>query len=192
MKVLLELYICFLRIGCINFGGGYAMLPVLQKDLEEKKGLVTTEELMDYFAIGQCTPGIIALNVSAFIGYKKKGIAGAAAANAGFLTVPVAIILIVAAFLTNFADYPLVRHAFSGIRVCVCVLIIEAVIRLWKGSIPDKRALFLYIAVFLLTVFSGLLPFSVPAAALVIASGLFGVLFGKEELKNDDTDSSDC
>ena len=192
MKELFDLYICFLRIGCVNFGGGYAMLPILQKDLEEKRHWVTSEELMDYFAIGQCTPGIIALNVSTFIGYKKKGIPGAIAATAGFLTAPIALILIIAAFLKSFASYPLVQHAFAGIRVCVCVLIIQAVIRLWKEAVPDKKAFFLYITVFLLTALSGLLPVSIPAAALVIASGVFGVLFGKEAVSHADSDSSDC
>ena len=152
------------------------MLPLLEEDLNKKRGWVTTEELMDYFAIGQCTPGIIALNVSTFIGNKRKGIPGAVAATLGFLTCPVILILIIAAFLTNFADIPLVKNAFAGIRVCVCVLILEAVIRLWKKSIIDRIAFGIYAVIFLLMVFSGLLPVKIPAAVFVVAAGIAGIL----------------
>ena len=176
MKELIDLYLAFLKIGAVNFGGGYAMLPLLEEDLNKKRGWVTTDELMDYFAIGQCTPGIIALNVSTFIGNKRKGIAGAAAATLGFLTCPIMIILIIAAFLTNFADIPLVQNAFAGIRVCVCVLILEAVIRLWKKSIIDKIAFVIYAVIFLLMVFAGFLPVKIPAAVLVVAAGIAGIL----------------
>ena len=176
MKELIDLYLAFLKIGAVNFGGGYAMLPLLEEELGKKRGWVTTDELMDYFAIGQCTPGVIALNVSTFIGNKKKGIPGAVASTLGFLTCPVVLILIIAGFLTNFAELPVVQNAFAGIRVCVCVLILEAIIRLWKKSIVDPIAFVLYIVIFSLMAFSGFLPFRVPAAALVIAAGIAGVL----------------
>ena len=180
MKELLELYLLFMRIGAVNFGGGYAMLPLLEEELVKRRGWVTTEDLMDYFAIGQCTPGIIALNVSTFIGHKKKGVSGALCATLGFLTIPVMIILVIAAFLKNFADYPLVQHAFAGIRVCVCVLIVEAVLRLWKKAIVDWKTLALYILVFLLMAFGKLLPVTIPAAVLVICSGIGGLILGNE------------
>lgn len=176
MKELLELYFAFLRIGAVNFGGGYAMLPLLEEDLVKKKGWVTTDDLMDYFAIGQCTPGVIALNVSTFIGNKKKGIAGAVAATTGFLTCPVIFILVIAMCLTNFADLPIVQNAFAGIRVCVCVLILEAVMRLWKKAIVDKPAFVIYAVIFLLMAFGGFLPVKVPAAVLVVAAGIAGIL----------------
>ncbi|MBQ7583901.1 MAG: chromate transporter [Lachnospiraceae bacterium] len=176
MKELFELYLAFLRIGAVNFGGGYAMLPLLEEDLVKKKGWVTTDDLMDYFAIGQCTPGIIALNVSTFIGNKKKGIPGAVASTAGFLTCPVAIILVIAIFMTNFADLPLVQNAFAGIRVCVCVLILEAVMRLWKKSIVDKTAFVIYAVIFLLMAFGSFLPLKPPAAVLVVCAGIAGIL----------------
>lgn len=181
MHELAELYLCFLRIGAVNFGGGYAMLPLLQRDLDEKRHWVTQEELLDYFAIGQCTPGIIALNVSTFIGYKRGKIPGAITATLGFLTVPITLILIIAAFLENFADNPIVQHAFAGIRVCVCVLILQAVLRLWKKAVVDRTTLAVYIIIFLLMVFSSVLPFAIPAAVMVVAAGVFGVLFGKDD-----------
>jgi len=178
MNELLELYTAFFKIGAVNFGGGYAMLPLLERDLVQDRGWTTTEDLTDYFAIGQCTPGLIALNVATFIGSRRKGIAGAIAATVGFVSVPILIILLIATFLQGFADYPVVQNAFAGIRVCVCVLIIQAVLRLWNKSVVDRTTLVLYLAVFLMTALSGVLPLAVPAAVLVIISGILGVLIG--------------
>ena len=178
MKDLLDLYWTYLKIGCVNFGGGYAMLPLLERELANKKGWVTMDELRDYFAIGQCTPGIIALNVSTFVGQKRKGVAGAIAAMLGFLTGPIAIILVLAAFLRNFAELEVVQHAFAGIRVCVCVLIVQAVLRLWKKSVVDPFTLALYLvilALFSVSSFTSLLPVKIPAAVLVILAGLAGL-----------------
>ena len=178
MKDLLDLYWTYLKIGCVNFGGGYAMLPLLERELANKKGWVTMDELRDYFAIGQCTPGVIALNVSTFVGQKRKGVAGAIAAMLGFLTGPIAIILILAAFLRNFAELEAVQHAFAGIRVCVCVLIVQAVLRLWKKSVVDPFTLALYLvilALFSVSYFTSLLPVKIPAAVLVILAGLAGL-----------------
>ena len=144
MRDLFELYWTFVQIGCVTFGGGYAMLPILERELVDKRGWTTMDDLRDYFSIGQCTPGIIALNVSTFIGEKRHGIAGALLATCGFLTGPIAIILVIAAFLQNFAQLELVQHAFAGIRVCVCVLILQAVLRLWKKSVVDPFTLGLW------------------------------------------------
>ena len=175
MRDLLELWWAFVKIGCVNFGGGYAMLPLLERELVTKRGWTTMAELRDYFAIGQCTPGIIALNVSTFIGQKRKGAAGALAAMAGFLTGPILIILLIAAFLQNFAQLEIIQHAFAGIRVCVCVLILQAVMRLWKSSVVDVFTFVLYLMIFSLNAFSGLLPVKIPAAVLVILAGIAGL-----------------
>ena len=179
MKELLTLYFAFLRIGAVNFGGGYAMLPLLERELVNERGWTTMEDLRDYFAIGQCTPGVIALNVSTFIGSKRKGIPGAIAATTGFLTIPIILILIIAAFLRGFADASIVQNAFAGIRVCVCVLIVQAVLRLWKNSVIDGLSFALYLCVFLLTALSGVLPVAIPAAVLVIISGMIGIVIGR-------------
>ena len=109
MNDIIALYLAFLRIGAVNFGGGYAMLPLLERDLVQTRGWTTTEDLTDYFAIGQCTPGLIALNVATFIGSRRKGVAGAIAATLGFITVPIIIILLIATFLQGFAHLPVVE-----------------------------------------------------------------------------------
>ena len=183
MNELLELYITFVQIGCVNFGGGYAMLPLLERELVDKRHWTTMDDLRDYFSIGQCTPGIIALNVSTFIGEKKAGVAGALCATSGFLTGPIIIILVIASFLSNFADLPVVQHAFAGIRVCVCVLILQAVMRLWKKSVVDAFTLILYLVIFSLNAFSSVLPVKVPAAVLVICAGVIGVLMSMRNRK---------
>jgi len=190
MSELLQLYLVFLKIGSVTFGGGYAMLPILERELAQKRGWTTTDELLDYFAIGQCTPGLIALNVSTFIGSKRKGIPGAIVCNLGFLTVPVIIILIIAAFLKNFASYPVVQHAFAGIRVGVCVLIIQAVLRLWKKAIVDKTTLVLYLVIFALAAGSSRLPVSVPNAVLVISAGFFGYLLYRDKASGKEGDKT--
>ena len=176
MRQVLELYWTFVRIGCVTFGGGYAMLPILERELVDKRHWTNMDDLRDYFSIGQCTPGIIALNVSTFIGEKRAGVKGAIAATVGFLTGPIIIILLIAMFLKNFAALPVVQHAFAGIRVCVCVLILQAVLRLWKKSVVDPFTLGLYIAVFALNILSWFLPVKIPAAVLVILSGVAGVV----------------
>lgn len=132
MQMLAELFLVFFKIGAVTFGGGYAMLPILQKEIVVNKKWGTDEELMDYFAIGQCTPGMIAVNVATFIGYKRGGYAGGIFATLGVITPSMIIITLIAMFLTRFQDSPLITHAFAGIRACVCVLILDTVIQLGK------------------------------------------------------------
>ena len=125
---------------------------MIQREIVEKKKWTTNEEVMDYYAVGQCTPGIIAVNTATFIGYKNKGILGALAATFGIICPSLFIISIIATFLTNFADLEIVKYAFSGIRICVCVLILQAVFNLSKSSIIDKASFFIFFLLFLLSV----------------------------------------
>ena len=168
--MLLELFWTFMKIGGLTFGGGYAMLPMLQREVVENKGWAEEDELMDYYAIGQCTPGVIAVNTATFIGSKQKGISGAFAATLGVVFPSLVIITIIAAVLQNFAELELVKHAFAGIRVCVCVLIINAVVKLFKNSVVDIPALCVFAAVFALSVFTELSPI-----IFVVAAGLIGI-----------------
>ena len=143
MKKLLELFWTFAKMGAMTFGGGYAMLPILQREVVENKHWATEEELTDYFAIGECTPGIIAVNTATFIGQKYMGVAGGIAATLGVVFPSLVIISILAGFITNFAHLTWVQNAFAGIQVCVCVLIFNAVRKLWKKSVVDKRTVLL-------------------------------------------------
>ncbi|MCI9148378.1 MAG: chromate transporter [Hungatella sp.] len=176
------LFWLFAQIGVCTFGGGYAMLPLLQRELVEKRGWVEEEELMDYYAIGQCTPGIIAINTATFIGYKRKKLAGGIAATLGFVFPSVIIITLIAAFMRNFASLKIVSGAFSGIRVCVCALIADAVLKLYKKAVIDKCSAAIFLAVVLLSVFTKVL-----SAVIVLAAGLFGYFtFQKGETRHDD------
>lgn len=171
MKELLDLFLTFARIGGLTFGGGYAMLPMLQKEVVENKGWAQAEEIMDYYAIGQCLPGIIAVNTAVFIGQRRRGAAGGVAAALGVVFPSLVIITVIAAFIGGFADLPMVRNAFAGIRVCVCVLIFNAVLKLWKKAVVDWRALVIFLAVFLGASFTGLSPI-----LFVLISAAAGIL----------------
>ena len=156
--ILWKLFVSFARVGVLTFGGGYAMIPILEREIVDNHKWAGSEELMDYYAVGQCTPGVIAVNTATFIGRKVAGIPGAIAATIGVVFPSVVIITVIAGILSNFADIPAVKSAFAGIRVCVCVLIFNAVLKLWKAAVPDKGALALAVIVFLLSVFLKLSP----------------------------------
>lgn len=171
MKTLIDLFLTFCRIGGLTFGGGYAMLPMIQKEIVEEKKWATEEEVLDYYAVGQCTPGVIAVNTATFIGYKVQGILGAIVATLGVVFPSIVIITIIAAVLKNFADLAIVQHAFSGIRVVVIALIINAIIKLAKTSIKNPLTLIIAIIAFILVAFINLSPIYV-----VIAAGLIGLI----------------
>ena len=174
MKELLDLFLTFARVGGLTFGGGYAMLPMLQKEVVEKRHWATEEEIMDYYAIGQCTPGIIAVNTATFIGYKTRGVLGAIAATAGMVFPSLVIIMVIAAFLRNFAELEIVKNAFAGIRICVGVLVLNAVQKLCKGGVVDRATL-----VICIVVFAGMLILDVSPVVFVIGAGLAGWLLKK-------------
>ena len=130
MKELWMLLITFAKVGVMTFGGGMAMLPILQREVVENRGWATEAELMDYYAVGQCTPGAIAINTAVFVGNKIRGIPGGVAAALGVAAPSLLIILAIALFIQSFSDLPAVQYAFAGIRVGVCVLIFNAVRKL--------------------------------------------------------------
>ena len=147
MHILIDLYLTFTKIGGMMFGGGYAMLPILQREIVENKEWATAEQLTDYYAVGQCTPGVIAVNTATFIGAKQAGIAGGIVATLGVVTIPAVLILIIAAFLSSFMDSVIVAHAFNGIRACVTALILVSVTKLFKGAVKDWPTRIIYITV---------------------------------------------
>lgn len=163
----LDLFFTFSRIGAFTFGGGYAMLPMLEKEVVAKKHWAAEDELLDYFAVGQCTPGVIAVNVSTFIGYKIKGLAGAVAATVGIIVPSFLIILVLAAFLNNFASNPYIQHALGGIRAAVAALIVTSVIKLWKSGVKGLLGILIFTAIFLLSIFLSLSPILIVAAAIL-------------------------
>ena len=172
MKQLLQLFLAFARVGVMTFGGGYAMIPILEREIVDRQGWASSEELMDYYAVGQCTPGVIAVNTATFIGYKVAGSLGGVVATLGVVFPSLVIITVIAGVLTHFADIPAVKSAFAAIRVCVCVLIFNAVLKLWKGAVKDKAGLCLFLLVFLLSIFLDISP-----VFYVLVCAVAGILF---------------
>lgn len=172
MKELADLFLTFCRIGGLTFGGGYAMLPMIQQEVVEKRKWATNEEVMDYYAVGQCTPGIIAVNTATFIGYKRRGVIGGIVATAGVIFPSIIIISLIAACLQNFADLPVVQHAFGGIRVAVAVLVTMAIIKLWKSGVKDKLGIAICIGTFIVQVLLGLSPVYIVIAAILLGIGV--------------------
>lgn len=137
MKELFKLFKAFFMIGAFTFGGGYAMLPMLEKEVVTKHKWATMEEISNYFAIGQCTPGVIAVNTATFIGYKQKKNIGGIVATLGVVTPSILIILILSGILQYIFEYPLVKSAFAGISVAVCALLVQALWKLAKSGVKD-------------------------------------------------------
>lgn len=185
-KLIPDLYLTFAKIGVTAFGGGYAMLPILRDEIVNKRSWASEEEVMDYYAIGQCTPGIIAVNTATFIGYKKAGIAGGIMATLGFITPSLIIISIIAFFLKNFADIPAVQHAFNGIRACVCVLILDAVLKMGKKALVDYRCVLIFLIVLAVGVLTHISPV-IP----VICAGVAGVILMPRKKAAQGTDRKD-
>lgn len=185
MKTLIQLFLIFARVGGFTFGGGYAMLPMLQKEVVDNKGWATYEELLDYYAIGQCTPGIIAVNVATFVGYKTKGILGGIFATLGMITPSLIIVGIIAAFLHGFQDYEVVQWAFAGIRAAVVALILSAMWKIAKKSLVDIFAVIIFLVVAALSYFTDVSPviFVITAGLCGLVLNLSGIRKAKEEKK---------
>lgn len=147
MNILFDMFFTFAKVGVMTFGGGYAMLPILQREVVENKQWATEEELMDYFAIGQCTPGVIAVNTATFIGQRNKGVLGGIVATLGVAFPSIVIISLLAGVIEAFSHIAWVQHAFGGIRICVCVLIINAVVKLSKKAVIDVATFCIFLLV---------------------------------------------
>lgn len=181
MKELLELFCTFAQIGALTFGGGLAMLPMLKHELVDKKEWVTEEELLDYYAIGQCTPGIIAVNTATFVGYKRKGVWGGVLATLGMVFPSLVIISLVASALSNFMENTYVGHALAGIRAVVCALMLGTVLTLAKKSLVDRICYLIFFGVLILALFS-----PIPVVLLVLLAAAAGIgikIFGRKKDK---------
>ena len=178
LKEYWELFWAFAKVGVMTFGGGAAMLPILQREIVEKRQWASEEELVDYYAIGQCTPGIIAVNTATFIGQKRRGISGGIVASLGMVFPSLVIIMLLAGLITNFAELQWVKSAFAGIRACVCVLIFNAVVKLLKKSVVDKSTFVLFLAVLL----GGVL-LDVSPVVFVVGAAVAGIVLKGWEAK---------
>lgn len=174
MNTLLELYLIFFKMGLFTFGGGYAMLPLLEREVVDKKGWASHEEILDYYAIGQSTPGIIAINTSTFCGYKARGNIGGIVASLGFISPSIIIISIIAKFLQSFSHLAIIQHAFAGIRVAVCALVFYSVLKMIKKDANTGLKFMVFVLTFVAIGFLSISPIVV-----VVTVGVFGILLGR-------------
>lgn len=173
--MLLNLFWSFFKVGLFTFGGGYAMIPLLQAELVERKKWLEEKEIMDYYSIGQCTPGIIAVNVSTFTGYKLAGVMGAIFATLGIVTPSIIIILSIANAINLFIDNAYVEHAFNGIRIVVIALIFDVIIKMWQKNIKTK----IQILIFIISLFAALW-FSVSPVFVIVTAAVIGILLTRK------------
>lgn len=178
MKELFNLYKTFFKIGIQTFGGGYSMIPRLQKKFVDDLKWISEEEMLDYITIGQCTPGVITINLATFLGYKRYGILGGIVSTLGMISPSFLIILAFSFFLEYILSYPIVIHAFSGVRVAVTALIFSTFLNLYKRCVIDNKTFGIFLTVVVFGIFTTLKP-----VYLVIYSGLLGIILtsGKEE-----------
>ena len=178
----LRLYFTMAKISAVSFGGGYAVLPMLQRELVDKRGWVTTEDLSDISAIAQCTPGVIVVNAATYVGAQYGGSVGALCATLGILTPPTIIMSLVAAFLWPYLQNPWAQHALAGLQACACALILNAVVKLFRSSVVDLPSFFLFAAALLLSFFT-----SVSPVILVVSAGLLGLGICRVKARREDT-----
>ncbi len=171
LKQFLELYFAFVKIGAFTFGGGLAMMPIMQRELIEKRGWVSEEELIDYFAIGQSTPGIIAVNVATFVGYKKLGWLGGIIGTLGVVTPSWVIIMLLAGAISSVDKYPLAQRALRGINVAVAALLTSVIVKFTKKTIKN-----FWNALFMLLAFALIYFFKVQSVWIILSSLIIGCL----------------
>jgi len=178
IKNLFNLYFSFAKIGTFTIGGGLAMIPMMQSELIEKRKWITDEELIDYYAVGQSTPGLMAVNVATFVGYKQMGIVGGIFATLGMVTPSLVIIMILASLINSINDFPIIQKALKGINVAVAALLTSTIINFMKKTIKKfTNAIFMMISFLLVFVFK------LPSFWIILFALLIGVVLTYKEKK---------
>ena len=189
LPTLLELYAAFFRTGLFTFGGGLAMMPMLQKELIEKKHWLTEEDLIDYYARGPSTPGIIAVNVATFVGYRQAGILGGIFATLGIISPSIIIITILAGTINSVSEYPRVQAALKGINVAVAALLTTVIIKFAKKTIKNVWNVLFMLVAFALIFFLKVPSFIIILAAIAI--GCLNVVRLQKKAEREQTQSDD-
>ncbi|UTC49763.1 chromate transporter [Treponema sp. OMZ 855] len=164
-----QLFTAFFKIGLFTFGGGMSMLPMLQKELVESKKWLTEEEILNYFAIGQCTPGIIAVNVATFCGYKRAGLSGAIVSTIGIVCPSWIVITLIAGSISRFSDIVWIQRAMKGVYVAVAALLARAVFTFGKKIITDFVTAGIAAGAFL-----AMSVWNISGILIVLAAGIIG------------------
>ncbi|MBE6964547.1 MAG: chromate transporter [Ruminococcaceae bacterium] len=176
---ILQLFLIFFRVGAFTFGGGYAMIPILEREFVTDRGWITGEDMLNYVAIGQSTPGVIAVNMATFIGYRRRGFWGALLATLGVITPSLIIITVIAAFILNFSEFVYVQKALAGINISVAVILVSAVWDLGKKSVTDMIGLALAVIAFIAVVVFDVNSIWLILFALIVGISVKGGIFKK-------------
>ena len=179
MKRLLEIFGIFFKIGLFTIGGGYAMLPIIQKEVVESKGWMTDEEFLDAISLTNSLPGPLATNSATFVGYRVAGVLGSVAAVLGAATPSVIIILLIAMVFTNIIDYPVVQNIFNGVRPAVVALIFYAVVKLARSAKVGEYFNWLVA----LAVFAAIAVFGLHPIVVVVCAALYGIFVRNSVVK---------
>lgn len=174
-KTLLEMFVTLFKIGLFTFGGGYAMLALLESELVEKKGWLEKEEFLDMVAIAESTPGPIAINSATFIGYKRAGVLGSAVATLGVCLPSFIIIFVISLFLDKFLEFRLVEYAFRGIQACVVYLILSAGLKMFKGLKKDVMSIIILSVVLVAIVVLSIVAVDFSTIIFILISGVVGL-----------------
>ena len=178
----LDLFLTYAKIGAMTFGGGYAMLPILKREIVERKKWVSEADIIDCYAIGQCTPGVIAVNAATLVGYQKKGVLGSLSATLGVITPPMLIIMSIATILQAFSQNVYVQHALAGMNVAICAVIALTVFNLMKKTWKDIPSV-----VIGLLVLGATLAFGIPTVVVVVCAAVAGLIISMVKKKKDVT-----
>lgn len=170
-NIYLQLFLAYAKIGAVTFGGGYAMLPIIKREVVDKRGWSTEQDVIDSYAIGQCTPGVIAVNSATLVGYQKGGVLGAVCATVGVVSVPILIIISIASVIEAYAENVYVQHALAGMSVAICAIIAVTVAKLIKKSCKDIPTIAIAAIVLALS-----LAFDLSTVLLVVCAALAGVV----------------
>lgn len=163
-----KLFSCFAKIGAFTIGGGYAMIPIIEKEVVEKRKWINADDFTDVIAISQSAPGLLAVNISIFIGYRIKGVVGSLVASIGCIIAPFLIMLLIASVFTDFKENPIVERIFQGIRPVVVAVILVPMINLARRNKLNLKTGAIALGCLALISFAGVSP------ALIIACTLIG------------------
>ena len=170
--MIFRLFSTFFKIGLFTFGGGYAMIPLIENEIIHEKKWIDEDELLEIVSVAQMTPGTIAVNSATFVGYRIAGVSGSLAASLGVILPSFFIITIIVIFLAPYFKTQIIKSAFMGVKSCVIALILFAVVKIFKKSVKNKITLFIFTASFLTLFFSLLSPIKI-----IISGAVFGIFF---------------
>lgn len=176
---LFNIFLTYFKIGCMAFGGGYVMLPLIENEFIKKQQLIEAQEAYELFALAQSLPGIVAVNMAVFLGHRLEGTKGAIAAAIGVMLPSILIITVIAAFFNRFAEIPAVQRIFHGLNIAVLAIIAQALWKMLKTGLKDKVTITIFLGVFLGYMITGFNP-----VLFTIAGALAGFLLAERREKH--------